>query len=96
MVDGINLFDFLSNNNIISLNTYFYFIKTNKPHNEKYEHFYYELLEKTLNFNTDNISEMIYVVLNGLTEIPKCKDCQRNTVEFPSFKKGYKNFCCAS
>ena len=96
MVDGINLFDFLSNNNIISLNTYFYFIKTNKPHNEKYEHFYYELLEKTLNFNTNNISEMIYVVLNGLTEIPKCKECQTNTVEFRSFKKGYKNFCCAS
>ena len=50
MVDGINLFDFLSNNNIISLNTYFYFIKTNKPHNEKYEHFYYELLEKNVKF----------------------------------------------
>jgi hypothetical protein len=36
---------------------------------------------------------MIYIVLNRLTEIPKCIECKTNTVEFHSFKKGYKRFC---
>lgn len=37
--------------------------------------------------------EKVYLYLNGMTEIPKCKHCKLNPVNYTYFTKGYHDYC---
>jgi hypothetical protein len=37
--------------------------------------------------------EKVYLYLNNLNEMPKCKHCDENEVEFTYFTKGYRDYC---
>ena len=38
-------------------------------------------------------AERIYSIMNDLNSIPLCKECNKNTVKFYNYIKGYKSFC---
>lgn len=43
--------------------------------------------------NNTKFAEICFCYVNELTEIPKCKICNKNVVKFSSFYKGYKTYC---
>lgn len=88
-----NLKQFLQINSFRALNTYFGFIRDKRfNYDKQFQHFYFQLLQKTKNLNTDKIAERIYVYLHNITQKPKCPICGKE-VKFFRWEKGYNQFC---
>lgn len=77
MLDYNNFNDFIKNNSLISLTTYFYNVKNGKNFNKKYQCFYNELLNKMNFLKINNITEMLYYYRNNIKEKPKCIQCRK-------------------
>lgn len=41
----------------------------------------------------ENFNQKVYCFLKNITELPFCKNCQKNKVQFENFSKGYREFC---
>lgn len=88
-----NLKQFLQINSFKALNAYFSFIRDKKfNYDKQFQHFYFQLLQKTKNLNTNKIAERIYAYLHNITQKPKCPICGKE-VKFFSWGKGYNQYC---
>lgn len=54
-----------------------------------------ELSFYTSDFSNLKFTEQAFLILNNLTEIPKCLICEK-TLKYSSFEKGYEDFCSSS
>lgn len=56
--------------------------------------FYPHIYEESIKINcTDEFNQQVYLYLNDMNKIPKCKYCKLIDVEFDTFSKGFHDFC---
>lgn len=60
----------------------------------KFSEIYEIVINYCKNINSDRLNILLWHFVNREQEIVKCKQCNKNTVTFDSFKVGYATFCC--
>lgn len=56
--------------------------------------YYPEIIENVSQIEfVEDFNQKVYCFLKNITELPFCKNCQKNKVQFENFSKGYREFC---
>lgn len=90
-----NLKEFLQINSNHKVGLYFSALKNHKTNDKRFQNFYFQLLQKTKNLNTDKIDERLYAFKHNIIQKPKCPICGKE-VKFLSYYLGYSSTCSVS